>query len=161
MDAADNLEQMKSAFVPEPAVETLDNFSQTVEGLLKHCFPKPKYQSVSFEIEEELCNICGLRLMDCDHKLGEYYGDKRCRRQLNGLSMREVSFVDKPRDRGCVLLEMDDKGLCYSFYSGTNRPSERSSDETGFHAHGIITRVTEPSDPREWKSLLPELDSLS
>lgn len=64
--------------------------------------------SVGATYKQALCSICGLDVLDekCVHVANKIYGGKRCSTVYVGLSLKDISLVNRPKDPRCRITDI-------------------------------------------------------
>lgn len=82
-------------------------------------YPYKMFMSIGIIVEEQKCSICGqVRTLrtPCEHKVGEIYNGEYCNRITTKIKKFDhVSFVKNPKDKRCILTELDGKPIDYDY----------------------------------------------
>lgn len=98
---------------------------EVIEGLI---FPPQIFQSAGMIIHKATCSICGAEYGDCDHLKGMPYMGEFCARMIEECIFTEVSMVDEPADKNCIVTSYSNDGKHW-IDRMTLRKSDRPLDE--------------------------------
>lgn len=76
----------------------------------KVIFPKMMFASTGGIIRETKCSICKDDYEECDHMKGKMYNGVLCVREIHKIELEEVSIVDKPANKLCIITHIQKNG---------------------------------------------------
>lgn len=94
--------------------EGLSAVSSRLLLLEKALFPSQVFVSAGMIIEEAKCSICHEKFGTCDHLKGLPYMGELCARIITKVEFLEASYVSKPADKKCRILQASSDGTVYT-----------------------------------------------
>ena len=86
-------------------LESTNRYVERLEAYEKLLFPKMFFSSVGGIIKKSNCSICKESYGKCNHIKGRLYYGELCVREITEMELEEVSLVDVPANKHCVMLQ--------------------------------------------------------
>ena len=99
---------VKNSIRAHSGCEKMIEFSEYL-SLLEHCmFPPQVFTSIGASYSKSFCSICDEEYENCDHLVGMPYAGEFCCNVIRNSVIKEISIVDLPADKGCIVTTFRD-----------------------------------------------------
>lgn len=86
-----------------PIAHHMTEYLTRLEAVERLLFPPQVFVSLGMIFGDAECSICGRRYGDCEHIIGRPYMGEFCGRIIKDVTFTEVSLVDDPVDKHCIV----------------------------------------------------------
>ena len=86
-----------------PVAEHMAKYLERLEAIESLLFPPQVFMSAGLTFGDAECSICGNRYGECDHIKSRAYMGQFCQRILKDITFTEISMVDDPVDKRCIV----------------------------------------------------------
>ena len=93
-----------------PVGQHMEQYAERLEAIEKLVFPSQVFNSPGMVIRSAVCSICDSEYGECEHIKGKAYMGEFCGRIIKDVTFTEVSFVDDPADKRCIVTSFSPDG---------------------------------------------------
>jgi len=98
-----------SAMRAHRACDNMAGLSEFLHEIEHQLFPPQVFASVGAKFSRAFCSICDSDYRDCNHITGRPYAGDFCSMVIRNSVVEEVSIVETPEDKACIVVSTADK----------------------------------------------------
>jgi len=96
-----------------PVAEHMAEYAVRLDALEHLVFPPQVFNSPGMIIKSAECSICGMEYGTCEYVKGRPYRGELCGRIIKDFTISEVSMVDDPADKRCIVKSFSRDGVTW------------------------------------------------
>lgn len=100
---------VRSAMTAHQGCSNMKGLSDFLNSIETQLFPPQVFTSIGASFSEAFCSICESGYGDCTHIAGRPYAGEFCSMVIRNSTVEEVSIVDYPEDKACIVTSMEGK----------------------------------------------------
>jgi hypothetical protein len=116
---------MQNAMRAHRLADHLSNYIARIQVLQESLFPKQRFFSNGYRVESSICNICETEYDECEHIVGRPYMGQICAQVVKSATIREMSLVENPADKGCRITSFSEDGQEIDVFTLRSLPKVR------------------------------------